>query len=53
VTLMTNNPMKADALDLAGIKVEIEPTEITPNSFNQSYLATKRDKFKHLIREID
>lgn len=53
VTLMTNNPMKADALDLAGIKVEIEPTEITPNSFNQNYLATKRDKFKHLIREID
>jgi len=53
VTLMTNNPMKADALDLAGIRVEIEPTEITPNSFNQSYLATKRDKFKHLIREID
>lgn len=53
VTLMTNNPVKADALDLAGIKVEIEPTEITPNSFNQGYLATKRDKFKHLIREID
>lgn len=53
VTLMTNNPIKADALDLAGIKVEIEPTEITPNSFNQNYLATKRDKFKHLIREID
>ena len=53
VTLMTNNPVKADALDLAGIKVEIEPTEITPNSFNQGYLATKRDKFKHFIREID
>lgn len=53
VTLMTNNPVKAEALDLAGIKVEIEPTEVTPNSFNQSYLETKRDKFKHLIKEID
>lgn len=53
VTLMTNNPVKADALDHAGIKVEIEPTEITPNSFNQSYLETKRDKFNHLIRVID
>ena len=53
VTLMTNNPVKADALDLAGIKVKIEPTEITPNTFNQGYLATKRDKFKHLIKEID
>lgn len=53
VILMTNNPVKADALDLAGIKVEMEPTAISPNSFNQSYLETKRDKFKHLIREID
>jgi 3,4-dihydroxy 2-butanone 4-phosphate synthase/GTP cyclohydrolase II len=53
VTLMTNNPVKADALDHAGIKVEIEPTEITPNSFNQSYLETKRDKFNHSIKEIN
>ncbi|MGA0913566.1 MAG: GTP cyclohydrolase II [Candidatus Nanopelagicaceae bacterium] len=53
VTLMTNNPVKADALDHAGIKVEIEPTEIRPNSFNQSYLETKRDKFNHLIKEIN
>jgi 3,4-dihydroxy 2-butanone 4-phosphate synthase/GTP cyclohydrolase II len=50
---MTNNPVKADALDHAGIKVEIEPTEITPNSFNQSYLETKRDKFNHSIKEIN
>lgn len=53
VTLMTNNPVKADALDYAGINVEIEPTEIRPNSFNRSYLETKRDKFNHLIKEIN
>jgi 3,4-dihydroxy 2-butanone 4-phosphate synthase/GTP cyclohydrolase II len=53
VTLLTNNPKKAEALDLAGIRVEIETADIAPNSFNQSYLETKRDKFKHFIKEIN
>jgi 3,4-dihydroxy 2-butanone 4-phosphate synthase/GTP cyclohydrolase II len=49
VTLLTNNPEKVTALDAAGIAVEIEPTEIVPNTFNESYLETKRQKFQHFI----
>ena len=48
VRLLTNNPRKADALDLAGIRVEIETTDVGSNPFNERYIATKREKFKHL-----
>ncbi len=49
VRLLTNNPRKADALDLAGIRVEIESTEVGRNPHNERYLETKREKFEHLI----
>jgi GTP cyclohydrolase II len=49
VRLLTNNPRKADALDLAGIKVEIETSDVGSNPFNEKYLATKREKFEHLL----
>lgn len=48
VRLLTNNPRKADALDLAGIRVEIETTDVGSNPFNELYIATKREKFEHL-----
>ena len=48
VRLLTNNPRKADALDLAGIRVEIETTDVGSNPFNEQYIATKREKFDHL-----
>jgi 3,4-dihydroxy 2-butanone 4-phosphate synthase/GTP cyclohydrolase II len=48
VRLLTNNPRKADALDLAGIRVEIETTDVGSNPFNERYIATKREKFEHL-----
>ena len=48
VCLLTNNPRKADALDLAGIRVEIETTDVGSNPFNEQYIATKQEKFKHL-----
>jgi 3,4-dihydroxy 2-butanone 4-phosphate synthase/GTP cyclohydrolase II len=49
VRLLTNNPRKADALDLAGIRVEIETTDVGSNPFNEKYIATKRERFEHLI----
>jgi 3,4-dihydroxy 2-butanone 4-phosphate synthase/GTP cyclohydrolase II len=49
VRLLTNNPRKADALDLAGIKVEIETSDVGSNPFNEKYLAAKREKFEHLL----
>ena len=48
VRLLTNNPRKADALDLAGIRVEIETTDVGSNPFNEQYIATKQEKFEHL-----
>ena len=48
VCLLTNNPRKADALDLAGIRVEIETTDVGSNPFNEQYIATKQEKFEHL-----
>ncbi len=48
VRLLTNNPRKADALDLAGIRVEIETADVGSNPFNEQYIATKREKFDHL-----
>ncbi|MFM8841441.1 MAG: 3,4-dihydroxy-2-butanone-4-phosphate synthase [Actinomycetota bacterium] len=48
VRLLTNNPRKADALELAGIRVEIETTDVGSNPFNERYIATKREKFEHL-----
>ena len=53
VRLLTNNPRKADALDLAGIRVEIETTDVGSNPFNESYIATKREKFEHLAPSRD
>ena len=52
VRLLTNNPRKADALDLAGIRVEIETSDVGSNPFNEKYIATKREKFEHLTPEV-
>lgn len=46
--LLTNNPRKADALDLAGIRVEIEATDVGRNPFNEKYIDTKRERFQHI-----
>jgi 3,4-dihydroxy 2-butanone 4-phosphate synthase / GTP cyclohydrolase II len=48
VILLTNNPAKAETLELAGIRVEIEPTNIEVNEFNERYIATKLEKFQHI-----
>ncbi len=48
--LMTNNPKKVVGLTGYGLEIiERVPLEIQPNSINEKYLTTKRDKLGHLI----
>jgi GTP cyclohydrolase II len=49
VRLMTNNPEKVEALELAGIKVERLSAEIPSEPTNERYLQTKRVKMGHLV----
>ncbi len=48
--LMSNNPKKRAGLKGYGLEiVDIVPIEITPNTHNEKYLTTKRDKLGHEI----
>ncbi|MBX2930632.1 MAG: bifunctional 3,4-dihydroxy-2-butanone-4-phosphate synthase/GTP cyclohydrolase II [Chitinophagaceae bacterium] len=48
--LLSNNPKKRAGLAGYGLEiVEVLPIEIKPNTYNQKYLATKRDKMGHTI----
>lgn len=50
IRLMTNNPLKVDALrDLGITVVEQVPHVVTPSRFNQRYLATKRERMAHKL----
>ncbi len=50
VRLMTNNPMKVDALrDLGITVVEQVPHVVQASRFNQRYLATKRERMAHKL----
>ncbi len=50
VRLMSNNPLKAAALEKAGIKVNEQLRHIVPsNAENEKYLATKRTRMGHLL----
>jgi GTP cyclohydrolase II len=50
IRLLTNNPAKVAALELAGITVsERVPHQLPENPHNARYLATKRDKSGHLL----
>jgi GTP cyclohydrolase II len=50
VRLMSNNPLKAAALEKAGIVVKEQLRHIVPaNSENEKYLATKRSRMGHLL----
>jgi GTP cyclohydrolase II len=50
IRLMTNNPLKVDALHDLGIKViEQVPHVIKASRFNQRYLNTKRERMSHKI----
>src|SRR5216684_2666044 len=50
VRLITNNPAKVDALELAGVKVvERISAEVPTEPTNERYLKTKREKMGHLV----
>ncbi|GAC1618054.1 MAG: bifunctional 3,4-dihydroxy-2-butanone-4-phosphate synthase/GTP cyclohydrolase II [Ktedonobacteraceae bacterium] len=49
VRLMTNNPIKIQALRERSISVERVPLEIAPNENNARYLHTKQQRLGHLL----
>jgi GTP cyclohydrolase II len=50
VRLITNNPAKVEALELAGVKVvERISAEVPSEPTNERYLQTKREKMGHLV----
>jgi 3,4-dihydroxy-2-butanone 4-phosphate synthase/GTP cyclohydrolase II len=51
VRLLSNNPEKSRALEMAGIEVaEQIPCEAPANPYSIAYLRTKKEKFGHLLR---
>jgi 3,4-dihydroxy 2-butanone 4-phosphate synthase/GTP cyclohydrolase II len=48
LTLLTNNPNKVLALRQAGVELSQSNLTVTPNKFNEKYLATKEEKLGHL-----
>ena len=51
--LLTNNPLKFAALEGYGLQiVERVPIEAPPNEDNVKYLATKKEKLGHLLKEV-
>jgi 3,4-dihydroxy 2-butanone 4-phosphate synthase / GTP cyclohydrolase II len=54
VRLMSNNPAKIDALEMAGISVtEYVPILVGTQEENLGYLETKRERMGHLIPELN
>ena len=50
VRLLSNNPDKVSALERGGIKVvERIPCEVSPSSYAEDYLKTKKEKLGHLF----
>ncbi|MQS74860.1 GTP cyclohydrolase II [Companilactobacillus halodurans] len=54
VSLMTNNPDKINQLERLGIKVTKRiPLEIVPNEIDLKYLQTKKNKFNHMLKDVE
>lgn len=49
IRLLTNNPDKTAAMEACGIDAIREPHSFAPNGVNNAYLATKTQRFGHLI----
>jgi GTP cyclohydrolase II len=53
VRLMSNNPLKFDSLESAGIRViERVPIEIPPSDGTEKYLKTKKTKLGHFLSKV-
>jgi 3,4-dihydroxy 2-butanone 4-phosphate synthase/GTP cyclohydrolase II len=54
IELMTNNPDKVKQLQESGIKVvQRIPLEVGLTKENQAYLKTKKEKFHHILNEVN
>ncbi|MFI7482717.1 GTP cyclohydrolase II [Kocuria sp. M1R5S2] len=54
IRLLSNNPAKAEHLAELGIEViDMVPNEVPARPENHDYLATKRDRMRHLLRHVD
>ena len=50
IKLITNNPKKINFVESCGVEIsERIPSIITPNQYNEKYLATKKDEMGHLL----
>ena len=52
VKLMTNNPKKVEALNMAGIQTEAISIQSIPNQHNASYLKAKQERLGHDLKGI-
>ena len=54
VRLITNNPLKIDALKEQGINVvDRVPLTVGLNPFNEQYLKTKHERMAHMYQKED
>lgn len=49
LTLLSNNPIKSEALRNSGIDVQLQEIETTPNDANRDYLLTKKKRMFHIL----
>ncbi|WP_018155726.1 3,4-dihydroxy-2-butanone-4-phosphate synthase [Demetria terragena] len=52
LVLLTNNPLKANALREAGLDLEIRPLRVGMNAINAKYLDTKHTRLGHLAEHL-
>jgi GTP cyclohydrolase II len=53
VRLLSNNPDKIEALELAGVRVvERVPCQVEPTDTTETYLRTKKEKLGHLLEGL-
>lgn len=50
--VMTNNPKKLDQLETFGIKTSRVSLEVKPETRNEKYLITKKEKLGHLLKSF-
>ena len=48
ITLLTNNPEKAETLSRAGIVTTIQELKVELNPYNEKYVKTKQERLGHL-----
>lgn len=52
LTLLTNNPLKEQALLASGLDVHVRPLRVGTNPHNSAYLRTKTERLGHLAEQL-